>query len=153
MRSAVTDARIPTAALALGLGGLIPFVVCGIAVAFGIRLPVIGDPTVALVAYGAAILSFLGGIRWGFALRMTDDGLQARELAISVLPSIAAWLLLLAPPVTALAIMPLLFVMLGIADRGMVRHGAPGWFATLRMLLTTIVTIVLLVAATGLALR
>jgi hypothetical protein len=84
---------------------------------------------------------------------MADSGLQARELVVSVVPSIAAWLLLLAPPVTALAIMPVLFVVLGIADRGLVRHGAPAWFATLRMLLTTIVTIVLLVAATGLALR
>jgi hypothetical protein len=146
------DDRIPPAALALGLGGLIPFIVCAAAVAFDARPPLIGEPMRALAGYGAAILSFLGGVRWGFALRMSDAGLQARAFALSVLPSIAAWLLLLAPPAMALAAMPIMFLLLGIADRRMTDIGAPPWFARLRTLLTTIVVLALLGAVAGIAL-
>ncbi len=147
----MTDDRIPPAALALGLGGLIPFIFCAVAVGFDARLPLIGEPVRALVGYGAAILSFLGGVRWGFALRIADGGLQARAFTLSVLPSIAAWLLLLAPPAMALAAMPIMFLLLGIADRRMTNVGAPAWFARLRTLLTAIVVLSLLGAVAGLA--
>ncbi len=38
------DDRIPPAALLLGLGGLIPFVACALALATGWSLPLIDDP-------------------------------------------------------------------------------------------------------------
>jgi hypothetical protein len=139
----MNDHRIPPAALWLGLGGLIPFVACGAAVAVDLALPVIGDPMRALVGYGAVILSFLGGARWGFALRMQDAGLQARAFLLAVCPSIAGWLLLLAPPPLALAASPILFLLLGVADRRLTEIGAPLWYARLRTLLTSIVVLTL----------
>ncbi len=143
------DERIPLAALILGLGGLIPFVACAAALVIGLSLPLIDDPARALLAYAAVILSFLGSVRWGFALRMADTGLQARAFALSVGPSIAAWLTLLAPTLMGLAIMPALFLMLGIADVRMTEVGAPQWYRRLRILLTAIVVIALLAAAGG----
>jgi hypothetical protein len=143
------DDRIPPAALLLGLGGLIPFVACAIAMLTGWSLPLIDDPARAILAYAAVILSFLGGVRWGFALRMADAGLQARAFALSVGPSIAAWLTLLAPTLMGLAAMPALFLMLGVADMRMTEVGAPHWYRRLRLLLTAIVVIALLAAAAG----
>ena len=143
------DDRIPPAALLLGLGGLVPFVACAVSVATGWRLPLIDDPARALLGYAAAILSFLGGVRWGFALRMTDPGLQARAFALSVGPPIAAWLMLLAPTLMGLAAMPALFLMLGLADLRMTTVGAPPWYGRLRLPLTGLVVVALLAAAGG----
>jgi hypothetical protein len=142
----MSENRVPPVALALGLGGLIPFIVCAAALALDVRLPVIDDPARALLGYGAVILSFLGGVRWGFALRMLDDGLRAQALVISVVPSIVAWLTLLAPVMMGLAVMPLLFLLLGLADRRLTDVGAPAWYARLRVLLTSIVVLTLLAA-------
>jgi Protein of unknown function (DUF3429) len=146
----MSEDRIPPAALGLGLGGLIPFVTCAAAVAFDIKLPLIDDPARALLAYGAVILSFLGGIRWGFALRMQDERLQAAAFGLSVGPSIAAWLTLLAPVMMGLAVLPVLFLLLGLADRQLPRVGAPLWFARLRTLLTGVVVLALIGALAGL---
>ena len=57
------DTRIPAPALLLGLAGLIPFFAA--AAAQWLVLPVIdsGAGLRLAVAYGAIILSFLGGIR------------------------------------------------------------------------------------------
>ncbi len=112
-------------------------------------MPLIDDPARALLGYAAVILSFLGGVRWGFALRMADPGLQARAFTLSVGPSIAAWATLLAPTLMGLAVMPALFLMLGLADMRMTTVGAPLWYRRLRILLTTIVVIALLGAAGG----
>jgi Protein of unknown function (DUF3429) len=150
VRNATDDDRtMPKAALALGLGGTMPFIVCAIAIAANIHIPLLDNPVSALVTYAAVILSFLGGIRWGFALRMNDTALQARAFLLSVGPSIAAWLLLLPPAPMALVVMPVLFVLIGIADQTMGAVGAPAWYMRLRLLLTVIVTLSLLCAIVG----
>lgn len=70
----------------LGYAGLIPFVL----VAVGHLL---GRPVAGLgLAYGAVILSFLGGIQWGTALRM-DSG--QHRLVASVVPSLIGWMALM----------------------------------------------------------
>lgn len=154
MRDSSDDSGIPPAALWLGLGGLIPFLACLVAVWIGLRPPppLVGEPARIMLGYGAVILSFLGGVRWGFALRMVDRGLQAQALVLSVLPSIAAWLALLAPSQAGLIAMAVLFLLLGIADTRLPEIGAPDWYRRLRILLTAIVTPALLLAAAGLAL-
>ena len=49
------------------------------------------------LAYGAVILSFLGGIRWGAALRGIGASQRRFDFAISVIPSLAGWAALLIP--------------------------------------------------------
>jgi hypothetical protein len=145
----MTD-TIPRTALALGLGGLLPFLACAVAIWTGWCLPLVEDPARAMVAYGAVILSFLGGVRWGFALRMGDEGLQARALILSVCPSIAAWLLLLGPTLMALAALPMLILLLGLADLQLTQIGAPLWYGALRRWLTASVVLLLLIGIAGL---
>ncbi len=142
--------RIPRSALVLGLGGLVPFVLCALAILTGVRVPVLSDPVMALLAYGAVILSFLGGVRWGFALRIADEGLQARAMLLSVVPAVVAWLLLLPPSLLGLILLPVLFVLLWLADEQMPRIGVPHWYVRLRRLLTAVVVLSLMGAIAGL---
>jgi hypothetical protein len=151
MRDSTDDSVIPPAALWLGLGGLIPFLACLAAIWLGWRHPLVGPPAPIILGYAAVILSFLGGVRWGIALRMVDRSLQTEALIVSVLPSLAAWLALLAPPPAALIAMAALFLLLGIADTRLPDVGAPDWYRRLRILLTAIVAPALLLAAAGLA--
>ncbi|XP_063962418.1 transmembrane protein 69-like [Lytechinus pictus] len=122
----------PPAALVLGFSGLIPFIApaaysiitfsCGPQVAF------------AQVAYGACILSFLGGVRWGFAISPPETP-TSLSLVMSVLPSLVAWTGLSMP------IQPgLVCIITGLALAGIVDSrfkSFPSWFRSLRFLLTT----------------
>jgi hypothetical protein len=144
------DTRIPRTALLLGLGGLVPFVLCALAIFTGVRVPLLSDPVLAMLAYGAIILSFLGGVRWGFALRISDEGLQSRAMILSVAPAIVAWLLLLPPSLLGLILLPVLFILLWLADEQMPRIGAPHWYLKLRRLLTAVVVLSLMGAIAGL---
>lgn len=153
MQNAEIDERnIPISALVLGLAGTVPFMALAVAITMNFSIPLVDNPVAGLVAYAAIILSFLGGIRWGFALRMSDQTLQGRAFILSVGPSIAGWLLLLPPSPMALVVMPVLFVLMGLADQTMGTVGAPAWYMRLRLLLSVIVTLSLLCAIVGLAL-
>lgn len=141
-----TDAsRIPVPALVLGLGGLLPF--------FGGALAVIGAASLpddvpdqgyfadVLLAYGATILSFLGGVRWGAAMNADPESpLRERfagELALSVLPPLIAWSTLLMARPIGLGLMAATLLALGLLD--MMAAGDtrfPHWYGRLRLVLT-----------------
>ena len=144
-------AGIPLAPLALGLGGLIPF--WGLALALLLRGAFGLHPAAldfALATYAAIIISFLGGIRWGLAVRAEDIG---GNYAISVVPSLVAWALLAAPEPWRLALLGITALALGPFDLGLVRSGlAPQWFGRLRLILSTGAGVALLLGALGAAL-
>ena len=78
-------------ALVLGLAGLIPFIACGL-----LAVGQDGDRAAfALVAYGAVILAFLGGVHWGLALEEPSRRGERSRLGLGVLPSLAGWVALL----------------------------------------------------------
>ena len=131
--------QIPRAAAALGYGGVAPFAALALAFAFG--------PDAAaerlldgFLIYGAVILSFLGGIRWGAASGVTRE--QARGLVLSVLPSLWAGLALWwhDPAVSAWALL-LGFVLMAVADWWRPGVGVPAWMRPLRMRLTAAVVL------------
>lgn len=83
---------ISLATRALGWSGLLPFI--GGALAVAVAPPAWHETALrALVAYGAVIVSFLGGIHWGSPADAAHDG--ARRWG--VMPSLLAWPLLLVP--------------------------------------------------------
>ncbi|MCQ8240223.1 DUF3429 domain-containing protein [Rhizosaccharibacter radicis] len=151
--------HLPLFAILLGLGGLLPFLFCVVAiVAFPSSVPV-PRLVMALCFYGACILSFLGGVHWGFALSPDGGGAvpgrrnaDRWRLCLGVLPSLVGWAALLvtlvSSPVLALAILAIGFLLTIAAEVAAQRRGLmpPGYLA-LRWLLTAVVVLCLLAAA------
>jgi len=145
----------PAVAVRLGYAGLLPFVFgaayLGLSAIPGTELPFARTVAYATAVYGAVILSFLGGVRWGIAMAGRQRGM--REFAYSVLPSLVGWVAALLPPVVAMAVLAGGFLMQGGGDQRAAAKGAlPLWYAALRRRLSVAVTLSLLVAAAGLLL-
>ena len=146
--------RLNLLAPLLGLAGLIPFVVCGL-----LAVGQDGDRAAfALVAYGAVILAFLGGVHWGFALEEPSGRAERRRLGFGVLPSLAGWVaLLLAIAVNEAAALGLLivgFAALVVVEARAGKSGlVPRGYLTLRYGLTgvveTVLVLVLLMRVAG----
>ena len=120
----------------LGLGGLIPFL------GTSIGLWVTDDEDLLRIGllYGATIVSFLGGVYWGHALG-APAGIGGGRLVAAVLPSLIAWGATLSPP---LAGPPLLLLGIlgtwGFEQRAALRSALPTWYASLRHVLTFVVS-------------
>lgn len=88
--------RTPPAAAILGLIALLPFLAGAGLYAFG--PPNLGGPgLLTLLAWSAAVLSLLGGARFGMELAARQPP-RGAVLAAALLPAVAAWLLLAAAP-------------------------------------------------------
>jgi hypothetical protein len=111
-----------------------------------IRIPAIA----ALVTFAAIILSHLGGIEGGMALREEggNETTRATALGLSTVPSLAAWGVLWLPsPQYQIGASIALFVAVWGADLWLARHGLiPSWFVDLRTAVTAAVCVILGVA-------
>lgn len=101
-----------------------------------------------LVLYGAALLIFFGGVRWGVAV-MKPKGPTMRSFAGAAAPMFAA-LPLFAPgeaQLKMIVIMALMLVLL-IDDLNATRRGdgAPTWYLGVRVPLTVLIEVAFLVA-------
>jgi hypothetical protein len=143
----VTDA-IPRPALILGWAGVIPFALLTTATALDIPLWT-WDPAWALRAYGACILSFLGGAQWGLLLPRSESGYSPfSRYSVSVLPSLLGFLCLLVPNQPGLIGLLIGFIGLLAYDVATVRQGlAPRWYTSLRLQLTVAIALLLGIAA------
>ncbi len=128
---------IPKIPLLLAVGGIMPFVALVISPSktFLNYQPMI-------MFYAAIILSFLGGINWGFAMQAEDNML----FYWSVIPALWAWFLLgLQYYFTPNLIRTWLGLLAGfliqwLIDLALVRRQiAPIWFANLRSLISVLV--------------
>ena len=125
---------VPSAAAWLGGLGIIPFASLSLATPF-VSDVVRTQLSFALLAYGAIILSFLGGIHWGLAIGavpQTDNSLL-RRIALSIVPSLVAWAALLAPFSIGFLVLAAAFVAMLLVDiRASRMHEAPAWYPKLR---------------------
>ncbi len=137
MASDLTLTRIPSAALFLGLAGLIPFAAGGLAM-WSQFAPLPPEEGLKLVtAYGALILTFLGGIRWGTAIGPYGSHRQAVEFVGSVMGALAGLAALFLAPVPALTLLIACLLLQALWDVTSVEEGRlPQWFGKLRMVLT-----------------
>lgn len=128
----------PKPAIYLGMAGLIPFV--SLPLIMGVTEVYYTELAFAQLAYGASVLSFLGGARWGFAI---PEGSPAKpdwmNLGNSIVPSLVAWgALLFRDNLTEATI--LLIMGFGIAlhyDLALLPT-YPSWFKALRTVLTLV---------------
>lgn len=126
-------ARIPRSVLVYGLLGLIPFVAPPL---ISLVTPAHGGilGLVSLI-YGALILSFLGGARWGQEVARSEP--RAGVITLAMLPTLAGFGLLLATSIDRPAQLLAMAMLLGLHffwDAG--SQGLPGWYPRLRLILT-----------------
>ncbi len=121
---------IPGFVLIYGLLGLIPFLAPPL---IGLVLPGCRTPAASVLAlYGALILSFLGGARWGLAVGRPEP--DAEIVSLAMLPTLAGLALLLAPYAVRL---PGLAAALALHWLWDVRSAnLPAWYPRLRSMLT-----------------
>jgi len=144
------NSRIPPAALALGLAGALPFWFAAVCFLAGGLLSPVQALSMA-IAYGAVILSFLGGIRWGAALGPIDEARRRREFTFSVIPSLAGFAAFFVPPHLGLSILVSGLLLQALWDVTSTDQGLlPRWFGRLRIILTLAATAPLVAMLTGL---
>jgi hypothetical protein len=137
---------VPEAARWLGLSGLIPFVLLA---ALSLIGPDAWRDTVlkALAYYGATILAFMGGCRWGFAAAGLGGGPSLKLLGLSVVPSLWAWVALMLPPPYEKEMLALGLALLYAADVALkLEGGTPEWWLRLRLPLTLVAAASLIAA-------
>lgn len=135
---------IRSAAAGLTAAGVLPFAAAAVlTLAFGGSYQGWIAEEVATL-YGAVILSFLGGIRWGAAL---DRG-PASALVFSVIPSLAGFASLFVDARTALLILIAGFAIQMIWDAVSALQ-LPEWFIRMRLAVTVFVTVCLLIVLYG----
>ena len=125
------ETTLPRPLITLSLAGLLPQIICLIAVAYGSP-----ERWIALAAgcfYAAIILSFLGGMWWMAGLL---SGLRAGWVyGLAVLPSLIGfaallpWILGWSWPGPSLVVLALALLASPLVDRTLARHIAvpPGW--------------------------
>jgi hypothetical protein len=144
-------ASVPPAAKWLGAFGAIPFVTLALAAVF-LEDPDRETAWFALAAYGAVILSFLGGIHWGLAVadgdRVIGEGATFARLGGSVVPSLVSWAALFLPAQMGMMVLAAAFSGMLLFDcRASRMAQTPPWYPTLRWPLTITVVMSLAVAA------
>lgn len=138
----------PAPAIVFGVAGLLPFV--GLTLLIGIGGVERHDFFVlSLVCYGAVILSFVGALHWGYAVRSdVRGGWSWIQYGWSILPSLIAWVSLLLPPSTGLTVQAVALTACFAFDKILAGISpTPEWLIALRALLTVVAASALLAAS------
>ena len=141
------DKNIPKAALILGLAGIFPFFVFGLlAATLGAEIVTPKQADALLIGYGAIILSFVAGIRWGLALTAHNESDQAVQMTVSVVPSLIAWTACFMPFAYGLPVLAFTHAAVAVWDiRAMHNGRGPVWYAKLRMILASLAVGILVI--------
>jgi len=148
-------------AVLLSVAGLVPFI--------GLGAVVLLDPIASpisiemLVCYGAVILSFIGAVHWGFALRDTAHpvngvpltpaalGAERQLLVFGVLPALIGWVALIAmlhfaaPAFALFLLLAGFFITIVIETIGKGRNVVAGNYLAMRWGVSIVVLVVLLI--------
>lgn len=133
-------------ALRLGYAGLLPFVAGALLV--WVVLPE-AHPyvTLALSAYAAVVISFLGGVHWGLAMR--ESAASAAGLIWGVVPSLLAWAAVMMVPASGLVIQGLVLLACYLVDRRLYpSQGVASWLV-LRFRLSAAAALSCFIGAAG----
>ena len=104
----------------------------------------------AILAYGAIILSFIGGMQWGITIQNTKINKKLWVvLTISVVPALIGWFSLLAATLTRFIFMIAGFLLaLAVDTRMSTLNFTPTWYLRLRIPLTGVVVTCLVINMT-----
>lgn len=124
---------MPRVVLVYGLLGVLPFWLLPVA---AVLAPLwIGAAAAVVGAYAALILSFLGGARWGLAVR--DPSPNPLVVGLSMLPTLAGLAaLVLTHGDVGLQLLALAVALTASWMWDIAAAGAPPWYGRLRTILT-----------------
>ena len=132
--------RTEKVACLLGYFGLIPFVVPAVLI-FLVEPDIANMLESMQFAYAGLIISFMGGVQWGYAVKQTDAS-RPWQYLVSVLPTLIIFfvlsLILILEPLHITGIMVGLLLIQAIIDQRVV---VEKWFVKLRWILTAVATI------------
>ena len=126
----------------LAYAGLVPFV--GMAVLMWlIDADLHPFVTLAMAGYGAAIVSFLGGIHWGIGFKNVARMHNAPlfNFGWGVVPSLLAWIAITMPAYAGLPLLALLLVACYLVDRKTWPEAGLREWMTMRFRLTVVATL------------
>lgn len=130
----------------LGYAGLLPFVL-GAGLVWIVRPDAHPYATLALTAYAATIVAFLGGIHWGLGMR--EAAPPASLFVWGIVPSLVAWAAVMMPASAGLVIHGvMLWVCYAVDRRVYPRHGAGAWLV-LRFRLSAVAGLACFIGAAG----
>ena len=132
----------------LGYGGLLPFIFLALLIPLSLDYRLLF--AIALVNYGAVILSFVGASNWGFAMTVRDMSAEQRrdQFIWSVIPALIAWIATLLPMPLGCLLLVIGFVVHLRQDRQLLRvMSLPAWYLPMRLRLTFVASVCLLLAA------
>ena len=131
----------------LGYGGLIPFI--GLALAVWLQDPPDRARSLsALQGYGATILSFLGAIHWGLAMR-EESSQPTGWLVWGVTPGLVAWVALLLDPTLGLWLIAAgLWTCFAVDRLAYPKFGVRAWLP-MRLVLTLVASLSCIAGAMG----
>jgi hypothetical protein len=147
LNASAASLSVPTPiALRLGYAGLAPFV-AGALLIWIVRAEALPYVTASLAGYAAVIVSFLGGIHWGFGFRRPEP---PQSLFVwGVVPSLVAWVAVVMPAYAGLVLLGLALIACYVVDRRVYPgEGAAGWL-TLRFRLTAVGALSCFLGAAG----
>lgn len=140
------ESPLPQTALRLGHAALVPFV-AGAALVWIVNAEAHEYATLALAAYAALVISFLGGVHWGLALAQRAP--LASLFAWGAAQALLGWVAVMMPPRSGLVIDGIVLVAGYLVDRKVYpAHGAGRWL-TLRFRLAGIAALACFLGAAG----
>lgn len=130
----------------LGHLGLVPFVL-GALLVWVVNAEARPYAAHALSAYGALIVSFLGGIHWGLAFRLSAP--PATLFLWGVVPSLVAWPAVMMPEYAGLVLHGVMLVVCYLVDRKLYPAQGLAHWLTLRFRLSSVAAFCCFLGAAG----
>lgn len=133
--------RAPISVRIIGYGVLVPLVAMTMVVALTYPSAGITDVLRVEITYAVALLSFLGGVRWGIGLMAGGVHLHFRALAIITLILPFAWMILFMSTPVALAALMAGYLLIAMGERAGTQSPVPQWYHALLVPFTIMVEI------------
>lgn len=130
----------------LGYAGLLPFFV-GALLVWLVRPDVRPFVANGLSAYAAVIVSFLGGIHWGLAMRQAHPAPSLFSWGVT--PSLVAFVAVIMPPYAGLVVHGVMLAVCYAVDRKVYPAQGVGAWLKLRFRLTALASLSCFVGAAG----
>ncbi|NDG42316.1 MAG: DUF3429 domain-containing protein [Betaproteobacteria bacterium] len=145
-QAAVYQPPLSDTARLLGHLGLVPFVL-GAALVWVVNAEAHPYATLALSAFAAVVVSFLGGIYWGLGFRLSAP--PASLFVWGIVPSLVAWVAVMMPASAGLVVHGVMLLVCYAVDRRIYPTQGLAHWLTLRFRLSAVAALSCFLGAAG----